>query len=59
LKNYFNNKTKIIGLHHWRRGYERLEEKLVLLGAKIKVVEKMATQDLTEQPSKSSVEINL
>ncbi len=29
--------TTITGVHHWRRGYDKLEEKLAGLGAKIKV----------------------
>lgn len=32
-------KTEILGIHHWRRGYDKLEKKLQKLGAKIKVVE--------------------
>ncbi len=32
-------KTEILGIHHWRRGYDKLEDKLQKLGAKIKVVE--------------------
>ena len=30
--------TTITGVHHWRRGYDKLEEKLAALGAKIKVI---------------------
>ena len=33
-----NDKTKVIGLHHWRRGYDKLEEKLMLLGANISII---------------------
>ncbi|MCK4265174.1 UDP-N-acetylglucosamine 1-carboxyvinyltransferase [Candidatus Babeliales bacterium] len=29
------NKTKVSGLSHWNRGYDRLEEKLMLLGGKV------------------------
>ncbi len=29
--------TTITGVHHWRRGYDKLEDKLASLGAKIKV----------------------
>ncbi len=32
-------KTEILGIRHWRRGYDKLEDKLQKLGAKIKVVE--------------------
>lgn len=32
-------KTEILGINHWRRGYDRLEKKLQSLGAKIKIVE--------------------
>ena len=32
-------KTAVLGIHHWRRGYDKLENKLQKLGAKIKVVE--------------------
>lgn len=31
--------TKITGLHHWKRGYERLEQKLTRLGAHIVMVD--------------------
>lgn len=31
--------TKITGIHHWRRGYEKLEHKLAALGALIEVIE--------------------
>lgn len=30
--------TKIIGLSHWQRGYDKLEEKLLMLGADIQIV---------------------
>ena len=33
-------KTKVLGVHHWRRGYDKFEKKLVLLGANISI-EKM------------------
>lgn len=32
-------KTQVFGIHHWRRGYDRFEEKLQKMGAKIKVIE--------------------
>lgn len=32
-------KTEILGIHHWRRGYDKLEIKLQKLGAKIKIIE--------------------
>ncbi len=32
------DQTTITGVHHWRRGYDKLEDKLARLGAKIKVV---------------------
>ncbi|MBD3273265.1 UDP-N-acetylglucosamine 1-carboxyvinyltransferase [Candidatus Dependentiae bacterium] len=32
-------KTEVLGIHHWRRGYDKMENKLKKLGAKIKVVE--------------------
>ncbi len=31
--------TKVFGINHWRRGYDKLEDKLKKLGAKIEVVE--------------------
>jgi UDP-N-acetylglucosamine 1-carboxyvinyltransferase len=31
--------TKIIGTHHWKRGYDKLEKKLQLLGADIQLIE--------------------
>jgi len=33
--------TKITGIHHWRRGYDKLEHKLVAMGALIEVVEEL------------------
>lgn len=38
------NKTKIIGVHHWRRGYDKLEEKLILLGGRIKIFNNLSIQ---------------
>ena len=32
-------KTQVFGLHHWRRGYDKLENKLKELGAKIEIIE--------------------
>jgi UDP-N-acetylglucosamine 1-carboxyvinyltransferase len=32
--------TKITGIHHWRRGYDQLEQKLASMGALIEIVEK-------------------
>jgi UDP-N-acetylglucosamine 1-carboxyvinyltransferase len=32
-------KTEVLGIHHWRRGYDGLEKKLQSLGAKIKIIE--------------------
>lgn len=31
--------TKITGIHHWRRGYDKLEHKLAAMGALIEVIE--------------------
>lgn len=31
--------TKITGIHHWKRGYDKLEQKLIRLGAIIEIVE--------------------
>jgi UDP-N-acetylglucosamine 1-carboxyvinyltransferase len=31
-------KTQVFGLHHWRRGYDKLEYKLQELGAKIEII---------------------
>ncbi len=33
--------TKITGIHHWRRGYDKLEHKLAAMGALIEVVEEV------------------
>lgn len=35
--------TKITGIHHWKRGYERLESKLARLGANIGMVDDKST----------------
>ncbi len=32
-------KTQVFGLHHWRRGYDKLEDKLKVLGAKIEIIQ--------------------
>ncbi|MBU4269946.1 UDP-N-acetylglucosamine 1-carboxyvinyltransferase [Candidatus Dependentiae bacterium] len=32
-------KTQVFGLHHWRRGYDKLEDKLKILGAKIEIIQ--------------------
>ncbi len=32
------NETKVIGLNQWRRAYDKLEEKFILLGANINVI---------------------
>ena len=31
--------TKITGVHHWQRGFDRLEQKLTRLGASIELIE--------------------
>jgi UDP-N-acetylglucosamine 1-carboxyvinyltransferase len=31
--------TKITGIHHWRRGYDNLEQKLTTIGARIKIID--------------------
>jgi len=37
--------TKVYGIHHWLRGYDTLEKKLALLGAKISLVEISAQEE--------------
>jgi len=34
-----NGQTKISGVHHWKRGYDKLDIKLRLLGADVTLVE--------------------
>ncbi|KKP23889.1 MAG: UDP-N-acetylglucosamine enolpyruvyl transferase [candidate division TM6 bacterium GW2011_GWF2_28_16] len=31
-------KTQVFGINHWRRGYDKLEDKLINLGAKIEII---------------------
>ena len=30
--------TRVSGVHHWRRAYERLEEKLFILGGRVHII---------------------
>lgn len=42
--------TKMIGVQHWKRGYERLEDKLQCLGCDIQLVEPAVITHVVEAP---------
>ena len=39
--------TKIGGIHHWERGYDKLEEKLRFMGANIRLIEEQSIENNT------------
>lgn len=49
--------TIMTGIHHWQRGYEALEEKLMLLGAKVRLFEAHKDTPMVYQQQAEHVQV--
>lgn len=50
--------TIITGVHHWKRGYESLEQKLVALGASISIVSEPVPESRVVQGQEKNIVVN-